>query len=589
MQIHELNLFDGNLDASVYAVVDNGFDTGKISIPTILKPATDGLESANARIDNIITSPAPSEQEIIDAREGSNGKVYASLGDAIRGQANILQNTIDDIVVTHKNLLDGLSATEGHWKRSNPLDITLAAGFNAFAGIPLQAGKTYYYKHIFLYYTVIVYDGTSTVVTLTNDTTQDMSGSFTPQNNGTIYVTANKTFTPMFTDDLALYDSPVEMTYYTPNKLRLSVVQDEEDLISTYGYTDGYYLNGQGQPSSNNDFRVTGFIPVLDDTLYAISWTLQFFIAFYDANKTFISRPIYSSGNIIAKSKIHIPAGAKYVRLSYAISTQQYTKFAKVIEDACFHVGANYPYTKVSDAVIDATKELDQVVIIHDGTYDLYTELGGSGYFDTYDHNVDGEGLVLKNRVHLIGSSNAEITFNYTGNNTEVKQYFSVFNGGVEGFTLENINITCSNCRYAVHDERYTSNDIYSNKYFNCNITIDNSANSYGYRQCIGGGLGTNAQIIIKDCTFKTVGSSVAECVSYHNSSASGAKSRVVVSGNYCDNGTLRFSWHGTSTKITEIIASNNSLPAAIATRAESQGDNVQNITLKEWNNVIRS
>lgn len=215
--------------------------------------------------------------------------------------------------------------------------------------------------------------------------------------------------------------------------------------------------------------------------------------------------------------------------------------------------------------------------------------MGGSDYFDSYTYASDGEGLAIKNRVHIIGSSDSKLTFNYAGTNAQVKQYFSVLNAHEEGFVLENVNIECSNCRYAVHDEKYTDNDLYVNKYLNCNFVIDNSANSYGYRQCIGGGLGTNGEIIIKDCFFKTVGESVAECVSYHNSSSSSAKSRIIASGNYCDNGTMRFSWHGTSTKITEVIASNNSVPSAITTRAEQVSDTTENVVLKAWNNVIRN
>lgn len=79
MQIHELNPFQGTLGSEAFLVVDNGDDTGKISVERLTQPIND-------RIDDIITSPAPTEQEIIDARRGWNEVVYGSLGTAIRSQ-----------------------------------------------------------------------------------------------------------------------------------------------------------------------------------------------------------------------------------------------------------------------------------------------------------------------------------------------------------------------------------------------------------------------------------------------------------------------------------------------------------------------
>lgn len=79
MQIHELNPFQGTLGSEAFLVVDNGEDTGKISVERLTEPI-------NERIDDIITSPAPTEQEIIDARRGWNEVYYATLGGAIRSQ-----------------------------------------------------------------------------------------------------------------------------------------------------------------------------------------------------------------------------------------------------------------------------------------------------------------------------------------------------------------------------------------------------------------------------------------------------------------------------------------------------------------------
>lgn len=95
MQIHELNNYTGELGGNAYAVVDNGNDTGKVSIPVLLKDATDAIADVNARVDNIIAGgDAPSEAEIIDARHGVSGANYPSLGDAIRTQVGNIENEL---------------------------------------------------------------------------------------------------------------------------------------------------------------------------------------------------------------------------------------------------------------------------------------------------------------------------------------------------------------------------------------------------------------------------------------------------------------------------------------------------------------
>lgn len=122
MQIHELNTFSGTPGASDYLATDNGVDTSKISIKDITDPL-------NARIDNIIASPAPSEQEIIDARLGANGVTYTSLGDAIRGQCSDLQAYMSAADVYAENLsneriLISADFVRGAWAGNGNFDPT---------------------------------------------------------------------------------------------------------------------------------------------------------------------------------------------------------------------------------------------------------------------------------------------------------------------------------------------------------------------------------------------------------------------------------------------------------------------------------
>ena len=90
MQIHELNNFTGTLGSGAYLAVDDGNDTGKLSTQQL-------LAATEARIDNIIAGPAPSAEEIVDARRGADGVTYNSLGTAIRTQVTDLKSAINYI------------------------------------------------------------------------------------------------------------------------------------------------------------------------------------------------------------------------------------------------------------------------------------------------------------------------------------------------------------------------------------------------------------------------------------------------------------------------------------------------------------
>lgn len=105
MQIHELNNFNDALDSGAYLAVDNGEDTGKVSAQKLLADVNEAIDTVDrtlgARIDNIIAGgTAPSAAEVTDARTGADGRVYTSLGAAIRGQVGFLEDNIEFITDT---------------------------------------------------------------------------------------------------------------------------------------------------------------------------------------------------------------------------------------------------------------------------------------------------------------------------------------------------------------------------------------------------------------------------------------------------------------------------------------------------------
>ena len=250
-------------------------------------------------------------------------------------------------------------------------------------------------------------------------------------------------------------------------------------------------------------------------------------------------------------------------------------------------------FAKIVDAVnyINDNSVIDATLYICDGIWDICSEYGT----EIETMNSIKRGLYLKNRIHIICSSRAIITAKYTGTNDTVREWFSAFNAGENGFILENAKIETDNIRYCVHDERDTDSDSYKNQYINCDMTHTNGFHT----QCIGGGLGLDGHIIIDGCKFKgeVFNSRDTPLVSYHNSAdgawddtkSKGAKSFIDIKGCYlADKGTFNFINFGKSNKLTTVLLHDNSIGGPVQISNGSKFYQ-QNIEILEWGNVYRN
>lgn len=261
-------------------------------------------------------------------------------------------------------------------------------------------------------------------------------------------------------------------------------------------------------------------------------------------------------------------------------------------------------FESLVQAVNYATRFMDATVYVGEGTWDVLDEFG-----DTYIQSVSSSqrGLYLKNRIHLIFSSNAVVTAMYDGVGGVIKdstvEWFSIFNAGEYGFTLENCNIVSRNIRYPIHDERsQTTEEAYKNHYINCNIQhsnqkYDQSQTKSGYAQCIGGGLGKDGHIIIEGCIFENPYQYSADAqgrkvlVSYHVNNKSGATGRSMVEIKGCyfkGTGTAKAGYYGTNTDVSTMLVHDNSMGKEPFVAAESAQSTTENIEMLAWNNVIR-
>ena len=248
-------------------------------------------------------------------------------------------------------------------------------------------------------------------------------------------------------------------------------------------------------------------------------------------------------------------------------------------------------FTSLVEGIAEAITHPDAVVHVKPGTYDILSEYG-STYMESHTFTASDRGIELNNGIQLIFDSGALVTCNYTGSNATVNEFFAPFN--VSGScTIENLNLVAKNCRYAVHDENGGNSTPYHVHWKRCYIEFDNSQNpNWSSKKVIGGGLGKYADILIEDCIFNPVNIDSAGitngCVTYHNNTAAGSISNVVIRGCYFVKSTFSIRWYGNSTLITKCICENNSFTAQPWCGAESASATNENVVLYAWNNEVR-
>lgn len=286
---------------------------------------------------------------------------------------------------------------------------------------------------------------------------------------------------------------------------------------------------------------------------------------------------------------LSVPENAKYlyfdtntnwmggVQIEYNEISTSYKPYGKYVPSDVHivTVGDREDFETLKSGIEYATQFDNSIVKVKKGTYDLVEEFGSE--LET------SKGLVLKNNVHVIFEIGSKVLFNYTGDLYNVHVNFSTFNSGKYGFTIENLDIEASNCRYCIHDERGNSSDFYHNVYKNCRMKLDNTQNpDWKNPQNIGTGL-ANGVIEIENCRFNN-------WITFHNNNgtSTNSKSNVYVKDCYFENGGIIVGSYGNSTEISNFYISGNSLAGNITNQDTESTTNV-NIELHEWNNEIRS
>lgn len=284
---------------------------------------------------------------------------------------------------------------------------------------------------------------------------------------------------------------------------------------------------------------------------------------------------------------IEIPNGDKQAYRVYLLESDRWSnwKISGSIEsqNKIFKCGSNQEYTTIRSAIESAIQVKNATVLVYPGTYDLTVE------FEDVLESKNGTGIKLDNGVHVLFMAGSYVKANLELDSWAMTN-FEPFKA-VGDFTLEGLNIECTNTRYCVHDEHSDTEQTYINKYINCNMKYHpNGQNTYV--QCIGGGLGRNGYIDIVGGKYTTVtdDTNYDIPISYHNNGTyNDAYSVINVSNVYLANkGHIRFGNYGPSTLKTNVNINNCSFGADIQHINETSDSINDNFEILEFNNEIR-
>lgn len=247
------------------------------------------------------------------------------------------------------------------------------------------------------------------------------------------------------------------------------------------------------------------------------------------------------------------------------------------------------PTTGILKALKECYSKGYTKLIVEAGEYDVieeYKSYYGTSYFDNYVNystsNVFDRGLWLED-IEIIFSPGSKVVCHYTGNNNNVKAYFSPFSCG-NNVIIDGLVLDASNCRYGIHPDFNTGANRSYMTIKNCDLKHYKSDSN---EQCIGSGFGINVDWLVENTIFRSVKENIVFRV--HNNAADNAQSRLTIKNCYIDGeGYFKFNHYSTSTKKSKIIVSGCSYITEPVVDFETADYNVENIELIKFNNEVR-
>lgn len=176
-----------------------------------------------------------------------------------------------------------------------------------------------------------------------------------------------------------------------------------------------------------------------------------------------------------------------------------------------YHIGSDYGNPSFSN-FINSIKDDDseKTVYVHQGVYDIYSELGGAEYINglSSDSNWRDVQPIIPPNTKIIGVGNVTLRFMIDDGqiNEKKKSLVNLFSPvNVSGScTIENISIEAKNCRYCIHDET-SGNTIFDGAVHNfIGVRAHMYNGTLGHGGCYYAGHNNGMRFLFDNCSFET-------------------------------------------------------------------------------------
>lgn len=421
---------------------------------------TDAIETLKTRVDSfthLAEGTTTADAEIIDARIGYNGIEYDSLGESIRTQIEDVYKGIDQIATReHTNLLTTVERYAGEYYIFESHNVAENADFCRFGLIPVKAGVTYYFKHIFGNFTSIRYvDNTWTRITTT---TGNANGSFTPTKDGMIGITGTAgatTSNTLFTDDEEMYNNGLFNSQILPNLLNSNL----RFIVDKSG--NGDFTKLSDAINFVNDSNL------MDATLIVGSGTWDII---NELGSEFIETIGFYNRGLVLKNRIHLKfASDSKVTCNYQGSTSAVCQWLSAFNSGPYGFTLENCRIEASNCRYCVHDERDQDSDVYHNYYincSMYMNNSSNQY--TTAHQCIGGGLGLDGHISISGCDFESVNTSTPGWTFNPVSYHNSLNAGQSRIDITNCYFKTGTVRLSYYG---TSTKITHAFVSNCSFT----------------------------------------------------------------------------------------------------------------------
>ena len=281
--------------------------------------------------------------------------------------------------------------------------------------------------------------------------------------------------------------------------VKIKIVAQKTYTVTSNGFTiyfskiDSNIAEGLSFPTGTNTFTLTGN---RTGEYYA-------YISYRNDTNPTSSFMVVEGGSLPSE---FIPYESKKM-LDNVIKIDLLSLADTPLYEEIYYVGENRKYKTLTSCLNELKdNHNNKVIYIDGGNYDVFEEIGGSKFALTIDDKISSwkdVSIIIPDNTKIIGLGNVVLDFSPNLDEISVKgsQYLSCLNVIYKNFYLENVTITCENCRYGIHDETGGTygGGVHSYK----NVKVYKKSTKMGMSQAFGCGFSPKETLDFDCCYFE--------------------------------------------------------------------------------------